>query len=128
MPRSTVDGAVLRALVEALDAGAGLVEPSELVLLSNRSSEAVDGALAAMRRHRPELFRAVLDAEGRVVAVTGVTAAGRRLAQASLPAPRTSTGLGAARGASLRRQSLRVAIGVAVGVIVRVVTDHLLPD
>jgi hypothetical protein len=76
---SPVDAAVLRLLAETLDAGAELVEPSELVLRSMWSADDVDRALAAMGSHRPELFRAVLDADGRVVAVTGVTAAGYRL-------------------------------------------------
>lgn len=122
----SMDLDVLRALVDVFDAGANLVEPSELVLRSHRSVEDVERALAGMRHHRPELLRAIY-AEGRVVAVTGVTAAGRHLARTWSSADEALTRPTQGRGAILRRQSLRILIGAAVAAVVRVMVDHLPP-
>lgn len=121
---SSVDADILRSLADAFDAGADLIEPSEL-LLSCRSADDVDCALAAMRRHRPELFRAVLDGGGRIVAITGITPAGRHIARTWSSAAETSAGSSEGRGATLCRQTLRMLIGAAVAVVVRVVSDHL---
>ncbi len=123
---SSVDADVLRSLADAFDAGAELVEPSELVLRSYRSADEVEVALAAMLRHRPELFRAVLS-EGRVVAITGVTAAGRHIARTWSSAADASALSSEGRGAALRRRSLRILIGAAMAVILKVAGEHLPP-